>query len=280
MQTATPVYTSHKLADSICDYIPFVSTASSIMAILAKKHILGSAYENDCHIVEVKSTYRLTIALVPVVGNLALAIYDFASFIFGLVFKPKLSEKFRHNIADQKKTGKNIKEYQKQSSKKVLENWDEASFLKAQNQGYQQSQILNLSKEEIHTVRVLCGLSSEQQLIICPALYRIGKNGSAIVHPDAIKGVAKQKIATLSSGDKTIIVSTKALELKSLLNSTLEHNGNLVYREYRSKQTWCDKNGVRWIAVSNGPTTLALYVSVPAGVIMTGIKLASNCRNS
>ena len=66
----------------MCDYTPFVSTATSLINLFLKYVVLP--FMNQQHIaknhyythIQQKSTLRSIVLLVPIIGNIAVAIYN------------------------------------------------------------------------------------------------------------------------------------------------------------------------------------------------------------
>lgn len=82
------VSTTLVVADRVCDYVPFVSTVSNLVDLFEKSvlHCCCTSQSSDIdnryfsHIKD-KSKVRCVILLVPILGNIAVALYDSACFI-------------------------------------------------------------------------------------------------------------------------------------------------------------------------------------------------------
>ena len=72
-------------ADSLCDYIPIVSTATNLIDLFVKYVVIPSinpqriANNHYYTHVQQKDAFRCIALLIPIVGNIATAIYDFAN---------------------------------------------------------------------------------------------------------------------------------------------------------------------------------------------------------
>ena len=73
------------IADSICDYIPLVSTVSNLIDLFQKNVILSFIDKgtiNDSHYfthLKGKLDLRCVVLLIPLIGNIVIGIYDFAN---------------------------------------------------------------------------------------------------------------------------------------------------------------------------------------------------------